>query len=77
LFAKLGIFKWDADIKVECVGCGFPVKAPDDESGTDWTAGAGAGYDFNDEFGMRLEFERYATDRDDVNFFSVSGLFRL
>ena len=76
LFAKLGIFKWDADIKVECVGCGFPVKAPDDESGTDWTAGVGAGYEFNDEFGMRLEFERYATDRDDVNFFSVSGLYR-
>ena len=76
LFAKLGIFNWEADIKVECVGCGSSVRKPDDESGTDWTAGIGAGYDINDEFGLRLEFERYATDRDDVNFFSVSGLYR-
>jgi OOP family OmpA-OmpF porin len=76
VFAKLGIFIWEADILVRCVGCATQVSSPDDESGTDWTGGVGAGYDFSDDLGIRFEYERFATDRDDVDFLSASVLYR-
>ena len=76
VFAKLGGFRWDADIKVKCVGCDSSVKAKDDESGTDWTGGVGIGYDFKNNVGLRVEWERYGTDRNDVDFYSASILYR-
>jgi OOP family OmpA-OmpF porin len=75
-FAKLGLFAWDADIKVKCVGCSPAAKAPDDEDGVDFTGGLGVGYDFANNFGVRAEWERFTTDRDDVDFLSASVLYR-
>lgn len=75
-FAKLGLFAWEADIEVRCVGCAPPARKPDGEDGVDFTAGAGVGYDFANNFGVRAEWERFGTDRDDVDFFSVSVLYR-
>lgn len=72
LFAKAGVYAWEADIKVECKGCATSVKAPDSETGSDWTAGFGVDYDFDNDFGLRGEYERYATDRADINFVTVS-----
>jgi len=74
IFGKLGVFVWEADIDVDCRGCG--ASNSDDESGTDWTGGVGASYDFSNNIGVRIEYERYATDRDDVDLFSGSLLYR-
>jgi opacity protein-like surface antigen len=76
LFAKLGIFFWNADIKVNCNGCASTVSTKKSDSGTDWTGGVGMGYDFNANFGLRLEYERYATNRDDVDFYSAGLEYR-
>ena len=74
IFGKLGVFVWEADIDVDCRGCG--ASNSDDESGTDWTGGVGASYNFSNNIGVRIEYERYATDRDDVDLFSGSLLYR-
>ena len=71
LFGKLGAFSWKADIDANCVGCSTSVSASDSESGTDWTAGVGALYKFTNKVGVRAEYERYATDRDDIDLLSV------
>ena len=76
VFAKLGLFAWKADIEVHCVGCTPPASQPDDKSGFDWTAGLGASYDFAENYGVRAEWERFATDRNDVDFFSASVQYR-
>lgn len=76
LFAKAGVFSWDADIDVNCNGCASTVNTSKSESGVDWTGGLGMGYDFNGNVGMRAEYERYATDRDDVDFYSVGLEYR-
>lgn len=76
VFAKLGLFAWKADIEVHCIGCTPAALQPDDESGVDWTVGAGASYELTDKIGIRAEWERFATDRDDVDFFSASVLYR-
>jgi OOP family OmpA-OmpF porin len=75
IFAKLGVFRWKADILVRCSeGCTDQATATAD--GTDWSAGAGMSYDFANAMGGRIEWERFATDRDDVDFFSISAFFR-
>ncbi len=75
LSAKAGVFFWEADVKVWCATeCSDQAKTTED--GTDWTAGLIFAYDFNDEYGMRAEWERYATDRDDVDFYAASLLYR-
>lgn len=76
LFGNLGVFAWNAEILVTCVGCPTTVQQPNDVTGTSYTGGIGAGYDFKNNIGVRLEYERYGTDRDDVDFFSASVLYR-
>ena len=71
VFGKLGIFYWQADILVQCVGCATGVASPDDESGTDWTGGLGVHYKYSDKIGLRFEYDRYNTDRNDMDFVSI------
>ena len=76
LFAKLGVFSWEADIKVWCAAeCEDLASATED--GTDWVAGFGADYATAKNLSIQFEWERYATDRDDVDFFSISLLYHL
>ena len=72
VFGKFGGFRWDADIKVWCSTCLGTTTA----DGWDWMGGAGAEYDFSNNIGVRAEWEHYATDRDDVELFSGSVLYR-
>jgi len=72
VFGKFGGFRWDADVKVWCSTCLGTTTA----DGWDWMGGAGAEYDFTNDVGVRLEWEHYATDRDDVELFSGSVLYR-
>jgi len=71
-FGKIGIYAWNADILVRCVGCATAVVAPDDESGVDWTVGIGLLYKYNRKVGVRFEYDRLATDRYDLDFVSFS-----
>jgi len=71
-FGKLGVFAWQAEILVQCVGCATAVSAPDDESGFDWTAGFGMLYKYSKEIGVRVEYDRFSTDRHDLDFVSLS-----
>ncbi len=76
LFAKAGVFFWNADINVYCSGCASVVGTKRSVSGTNLTGGVGMGYDLNSNIGMRLEYERYATDRNDVDYYSVGLEYR-
>jgi len=71
LFAKVGLFAWRADVDTHCVGCVAGVSASDSESGTDLTAGVGALYKVTNKVGIRAEYERFGTDRDDIDFVSL------
>ena len=75
VLAKAGVFSWEADVKVWCATeCSELAKTT--EEGTDWTVGLVLGYDFSDRVGMRTEWERYATDRDDIDLYTASLLYR-
>ena len=75
LQAKAGVFSWEADVKVWCATeCSDIAKTTED--GTDWTAGLALGFDLGERVGMRAEWERYATDRDDVDLYTASMLYR-
>lgn len=76
LFAKLGVYRWQADILVECDGCASSVSSPDSKSGTDITAGFGLEYDINDNIGLRGEYERFATDRHHINLVTGSLVYQ-
>ena len=75
LSAKAGLFLFEADVKVWCaVECSDIAKTTED--GSDYMAGLLFSFDFNDQFAMRTEWERYMTDRDDVDFYTASLLYR-
>lgn len=59
MFAKLGVFGWDAELSED----GFGELASDD--GTDITYGVGVSLSFADRFSSYIQFKRYA--------FEVSG----
>lgn len=58
VFARAGIFYWEADIKVEVVSGGTGQVAGD-ESGTDGMFGVGAEWRINPAWSLRVEWERY------------------
>jgi OOP family OmpA-OmpF porin len=62
LFAKLGMIFWDA----ESSGIG-------DDSGEDFSWGVGAGYDFTDQFGARLEYQGFEIEDADGDMISLSA----
>lgn len=65
LFAKLGMIFWDADL-------GGVERGSD--SGEDFSWGVGGGYDFTDQFGMRLEYQGFEIeDTDTVDMISLGA----
>ena len=81
LAGRVGAFFWDADANAAvCVVAGTNqvcnlVDA--DTDGTDFYAGVGVGYDFNEMFSMGAAYDYFGADGDDVtldtNVFSVTA----
>lgn len=74
---RAGLFR--ADLKGGYLdGAGLPVRV--DDNGNKWYAGAGFGYDFNNNFSVGLNYDYYKADKYGLNFnpslVSVSGEYR-
>lgn len=64
LFAKLGVFRWDSELKISGLG-----SADDDDTG--FSFGLGAGYSFFDNFALNAEFQRFDLDGDNIDLLSA------
>jgi OOP family OmpA-OmpF porin len=64
VFAKLGMIFWDADLSGAARGS---------DSGEDFSWGVGAGYDFTDQFGARLEYQGFEIEDADGDMISLSA----
>lgn len=79
VFAKLGFFMWDADYELD-----FDSNVPDfdedlfndkgTDDGTDFSWGIGAGYNFTENFGVRLEYQSFEITDTDLGLLSGSVL---
>jgi OOP family OmpA-OmpF porin len=80
VFGKLGFVMWDADFEaryIERDPAGVVVfdeqeKGTDD--GTDISWGIGAGFDFTENFGVRLEYQSFEIEDTDAALLSASVL---
>ncbi len=76
LLGKLGGFRWNQKIS----GAASPTLTTGGTKGTDIFLGFGLQYDFNRNFGIRTEWERYLdvgkSNKSDVDLFSVNGLWQ-
>lgn len=71
---RTGVFM--ADIKGDyLLGSGAPTRV--DDSSSDWYLGGGFGYNFSNNFGLGLSYDRYNAGKRDLNLnsglFSVTG----
>jgi hypothetical protein len=73
IFAKVGAYFWESDVSVTG---GVTAPAEPKANGTDFAYGVGGDLYFGGKFGLRLEWERYALDPNDVDFVSASLLWR-
>lgn len=76
VLGKAGLHRWDADTRVVS-------GASASDKGTDFTFGFGAGYEFNPNLGLRLEWERFqkvgrdaTTGKSDVDLLSLGLRYR-
>jgi OOP family OmpA-OmpF porin len=90
LFVKPGIAYWDAETSLGFSSPTFSDSFREDDSGSAFFLGAGAGFDVTDNFGLRVEYEwfevapEWDSDSDEfvdeldanAGFFSASFLFR-
>ncbi len=90
LFVKPGVAYWDAETSLSFSSPTFSDSFREDDSGSAFFLGAGAGFDVTDNFGLRLEYEwfevapEWDSDREEfvdeldanAGFFSASFLFR-
>jgi OmpA-OmpF porin, OOP family len=74
LFAKAGLLRWDADIEAQLVPAGSP-RADRGASGTDATFGIGLRW-APARWGVQAEWERFRTDRNDIDLASMSVIYR-
>lgn len=64
-FARVGIFKWDADVRVETTWYGSGTST---EDGSDPFLGAGFYFDISDRLAFKAEYIRYDAFEGDVDF---------
>ncbi len=76
VFGRVGAFYWDTEASAAAVVSGAVAKASEDDDGIDLLFGAGAEYGFTRNIGVRLEWERYDVDGDDVDMISGNLLYR-
>lgn len=79
LLGKIGVHRWDLDTQ----GSAFGVTVSASDKGTDLTFGFGAGYEFNKNLGLRVEWERFrnvgeedTTGKSHVDLLSVGLRYR-
>ena len=75
IFAKVGAYSWESDVAVDVTGSASGSGNPTVD-GTDVVYGVGGDLYLGKLFGLRLEWERYALDPNDVDFISASVLLR-
>lgn len=78
VYGKLGLYYGKAEASANAVIGPFGASASDSETGTDFTYGLGAGFDFNKNFGARIEWQRYNgfSDASNLDVFSLGVLYR-
>ncbi len=70
LSARAGLLFWDAEGRVRA----GTVTVPFDDSDNDFYVGVGGGYDFNEQFGVSLTYDRYKVGDSGADFnYSVIG----
>jgi uncharacterized repeat protein (TIGR01451 family) len=75
-FAKLGVIRWDGDVRAHVAPAGTP-NALQNYKGTDLSYGLGLGFDFpTNPWGFRLEWESFKTNRNDPYMISASVVYR-
>lgn len=67
VFGKLGAMFWNVEGEASHVVEGTKISATDEEDGTSVLFGLGAAYKFNDNWGIRGEWERYTAEYEDVD----------
>lgn len=66
LFGKVGLLRWESDSSINS-----NLYTVIDDDGTDVMFGFGANYKVTDNALMRIEWERYALDKSDIDLFSI------
>ena len=64
LSARTGMYWWDATGRVQVGNTTVSV----DDSDSDFYVGVGGGYDFNEQFGLGLTYDRYNVGDNDADF---------
>jgi OOP family OmpA-OmpF porin len=73
LFGKVGFIAWSADVKGSFEG----ISVSDDQDGEDLAFGLGVGWNMNDHFSFRGEWEYFdIDDTDEVYMLSVGAVYR-
>lgn len=65
VYGKVGVFRADVEAQVVALSGGSAVTVSADDDSFEAKFGVGVSYDFTDQFGARLEFERYNDVGDD------------
>jgi OmpA-OmpF porin, OOP family len=71
-FAQAGVIFWDADFKASALG----VSESDSDSGEDLIYGAGIGFNFSENAGVRAEYMMYDISDTDVDSILASIFWR-
>lgn len=67
VFGKLGAMFWNVEGELSQNVSGAKVSATDEEDGTSVLFGLGASYKFDDNWGIRGEWERYTAEYEDMD----------
>jgi len=78
VFGKLGLYYGKAEASANAAIGAFGASASASDTGTDFTYGLGAGFDFNKNIGARVEWQRYNgfSDASNLDVLSVGVLYR-
>jgi OOP family OmpA-OmpF porin len=74
LYAKLGVFFWDAKASATATNSAGSADTSSDDSGSDVSYGLGASVRVSDNFALRADWDRYNVgDNADTDLFSVGA----
>ncbi len=78
VYGKLGMYHGEAKANATASLAGVSATGSGDDSGSDFTYGLGAGFDFTKNVGARLEWQRYNGfgDAKDLDVISLGVLYR-
>lgn len=68
---RLGLFLWETEVEYRNAG----VTYGHDDDGTDFRFGVGAGWRFNEHFGVRFDWEQFSATTD-VDMISLGAVYR-